>query len=410
MAKNFVTRAWVNIREFLARPHTFVMSVHAESLLEDFFVSAVTSLLAIRFYLHSTGFPQLAPGPLHIAHMLWGGLAMLIALFISLAFLDHSARVTAAVVGGIGFGAFIDELGKFITGDNDYFFQPAVALIYVVFVLIFLVIRALASRQSLSSEACLANALDIAKQGSLSGLDEEERAYALELLETCPPSPVRENLETILDNTRGVPPRPTRLLTRLHVILDTFYRWAVPRWWFGGIIIAFFALTAVTSLYAVVTMVGWLLALILWTTAGVTIVVALVLSHYTRLRHLGRIFPVSIVIISILISWVIMGNLEGMPLSIIDWAKFVFPSISGLLIAMGILVIPRSRLQAYLMFRRAILVSIFLTQVFAFYEQQLLALLGLILDILILVGLRYLIAHEETRGGKRATSEPSLWR
>ena len=56
----------------------------------------------------------------------------------------------------------------------------------------------------------------------------------------------------------------------------------------------------------------------------------------------------SIVIVSILISWAIVGNLKGMPLSIIDWAQFVFPGISGVLIAMGILTLPRSRLQAYL--------------------------------------------------------------
>ena len=104
----------------------FVRSVYAETLLEDFFVSAVASVLALRFYLHVTGFPQLGFGLLHIGHMLWGGLIMLIALVILLAFLDHRAQIIAVVLGGIGFGAFIDELGKFITSDNDYFFQTII--------------------------------------------------------------------------------------------------------------------------------------------------------------------------------------------------------------------------------------------------------------------------------------------
>lgn len=124
------------------------------------------------------------------------------------------------------------------------------------------------------------------------------------------------------------------------------------------------------------------------------ILVALVWSRHVKARYLNLMISVSIIVVSILISWAIVGNLKGMPVSIIDWAQFIFPGISGMLIAMGILTLPRSRLQAYLMFRWAILVSIFFTQVLAFYEQQFLALLGLILDVLILIALRYIITHE----------------
>ena len=95
MAKNGLGRALDNILGFLTRPPVFVRSVYAEILLEDFFVSAVASVLAIRFYLHVTGFPQLGVGPLHIAHMLWGGLLMLIALVILLALpLDEGTTFT----------------------------------------------------------------------------------------------------------------------------------------------------------------------------------------------------------------------------------------------------------------------------------------------------------------------------
>jgi len=398
MAKNGLARALDNILGFLTRSPVFVRSAYAETLLEDFFVSAVASVLAIRFYLHVTGFPQLGVGPFHIAHMLWGGLLMLIALVILLAFLDHRAKVIAAVLGGVGFGAFIDELGKFITKDNDYFFQPTVALIYVIFVLIFFAIRAVGRRRSFSSQECLANAFDIAKQGSLVGLDQEEQANALKLLESCEVSPVRDNLGTILQNMHVAPSRPSRPLARFHAALNGFYGWVASRWWFGGIIITFFAFTAVTSVYAVVALVEWSWGLVLWVAAGVIILVALVWSRQVKVRYLNLVISVSIIVVSILISWAIVGNLKGMPLSIIDWAQFIFPGISGMLIVMGILTLPRSRLQAYLMFRRAILVSIFFTQVLSFYEQQFLALLGLILNILILIALRYMITHEDIKG------------
>ncbi|MFC1944418.1 hypothetical protein ACFLX5_02845 [Chloroflexota bacterium] len=397
MAKKGLARALGDVLGFLTRPPVFVKSVYAESLLEDFFVSAVASLLAIRLYLHVTGYPQLGTGLLHIAHILWGGLLMLIALVILLAFLDHRTKVIAAVLGGIGFGVFIDELGKFITSDNDYFFQPTVALIYVIFVLIFFAIRAVGRRRSLSSQASLANAFDIAKQGGLVGLDQEEKANALKLLESCDASPVRDNLGTILKDMPVLPSRPLRPLTRFYTALDRFYEWAASRWWFGGIVIAFFAFTAVTSVSAVIAVVEWSLGLIIWVVASVIILIALIWSRHIRVRFLNILISVGIVIVSILISWAIVGNLKGMPLSIIDWAQFVFPGISGILIVMGILTLPRSRLQGYLMFQRAILVSIFFTQVLSFYEQQLLALLGLVLDILILIALRYMITHEDIK-------------
>jgi len=397
VVKNGLAKALDNISAFLTLPPVFVSSVYAEALLEDFFISAVASVVGIRFYLHVTGFPQLGFGTLHIAHMLWGGLLMLVALVMLLAFLDHRTKVIASVLGGIGFGAFIDELGKFITRDNDYFFQPAVTLIYVIFVLIFFAIRAVGRNQSLSTAESLANAFDIARQGSLTGLAPEEKANALKLLESSEASPTRDNLGIILSNMPMVPSRPSRPLARFHAVLDRLYEWAVSRWWFSPIVITFFAFTAVTSVSAIVAVVEWSLGLVLWMAAGIIILVALVWARQFKVWHLNFISPVSIIIVSMLISWTIVGNLKGMPLSIIDWAQFIFPGISGVLVTMGILTLPHSRLQAYLMFRWAILVSIFFTQVLSFYQHQFLALLGLVLNILILVSLRYMITHEDIK-------------
>ena len=106
-------------------------NAESAALLESFLVAAVVSFLAIRAFLAATGYPRLGGNGIHIAHMLWGGLLMLAALMLLLAYLGRSVQHVAAIVAGLGFGTFVDEIGKFVTADNDYFFRPAVAIIYV---------------------------------------------------------------------------------------------------------------------------------------------------------------------------------------------------------------------------------------------------------------------------------------
>ena len=388
------SKAFARISEFVASQPIFVRSVYAETLLEDFFVSAVGALLAIRFYLMLTGYGQLRIGSLHIAHLVWGGLFMLASLVILLSTLNRRAKSTAAVAGGVGFGAFIDELGKFITSENNYFFEPAIAIIYIVFVVVFLIIRTISRRRALSPPQSTANIFSIAAQGSLAGLHAEEQQEALELLRQVPQGQLRDNLASIINGLRVERLPRFRPLDEMHGMIDRFYEGVHDRWWFSGIVVAFFGITAVTSLYALVGVVEWSLGLALWLGAGVLSLVALVWSSQRKLRYLNIAISAAIVIISMLISWGVLGNLKTMPLSIIDYAQFVFPGISGILIVIGMFILTRSRLRAYAIFRLAILVSIFFTQVFSFYEHQLLALVGLIGDILILIALRYMIEHE----------------
>src|SRR5664279_3472362 len=152
-------------------------------LLESFFIAAVASFLGIRWFLAFTGYPRIGSGGIHIAHMLWGGLLMLLALLLLFAFLDRSVQSVAAVIAGLGFGTFIDEIGKFVTADNDYFYRPAVALIYGLFVVAFLVARAFVGRSRLTKTEALANALDLL-EGTLDGpIEPDDQARIHRLLE-----------------------------------------------------------------------------------------------------------------------------------------------------------------------------------------------------------------------------------
>jgi hypothetical protein len=72
---------------------------------------------------------------LHIAHALWGGLFLFVAVLLPLALANRWAIEISALLSGIGIGLFIDEVGKFITQTNDYFFPPALSLVYGFFLL-----------------------------------------------------------------------------------------------------------------------------------------------------------------------------------------------------------------------------------------------------------------------------------
>ncbi len=121
----------------------FVKRSSASDLLLLFLVTAITSVLLTRFYLYLFHYPQLGTGSTHIAHVLFGGLYLLTAILILLIFQGRRARQLGAAVGGFGFGLFIDEIGKFITSNNDYFFQPAPMLIYLTFVVLFFIYHSL---------------------------------------------------------------------------------------------------------------------------------------------------------------------------------------------------------------------------------------------------------------------------
>ena len=192
--------------------------VYASLLLERFFISAVVAVLVIRVWLQMTGYPQIGGHGLHIAHMLFGGAAMLIALVISLAFLGPRARNVVAVLGGVGFGTFIDELGKFITSDNDYFYRPAVSLIYIIFVLLFIAADRIANEVNFTNEERLAQALDVTTGAVIEHFPVRERDLAMKLFDECDPTnPIVPSMKRALARIAAEPDPPDGWVSALAI-------------------------------------------------------------------------------------------------------------------------------------------------------------------------------------------------
>lgn len=130
----------------IRKSHLFrlIHRLHADQYLLIMLISFAGSISLTRLGLYLTGYPQLGGGTLHIAHVLWGGLLLFASTLLPLIFANRVVRIWSAILSGVGVGLFIDEVGKFITSTNDYFYPAAAPIIYVFFliaVLVYLSVR-----------------------------------------------------------------------------------------------------------------------------------------------------------------------------------------------------------------------------------------------------------------------------
>lgn len=289
-----------------------VRDTDAGDAIELLLVSAVGTVLVIRWFLAVLAYPKISGGGLHIGHMLWGGLFMLIALVLLLCYWNPAIRRLAAVLAGVGFGAFIDELGKFITHDNDYFFQPTIALLYVIFVLMFFLARSI--------------------QKSVQFTENEIR--------------VNEELRKYFEESRNSLGSRVRVYFELREWIDNRYKRIVANRWFSLALIGGFVIFGVSQF--------------------VFVVANIINLNFFKQSGEPRVFII----------------------------QAAASALSTGCVWVGIWQLRKSRLLAGTWFQRSVLVNIYLTQVFLFYNSQLAALSGLLLNILIYMSLRYMVSQE----------------
>ncbi|MFF4504302.1 hypothetical protein [Streptomyces sp. NPDC001401] len=175
-----------------------------------FLLTGIATVLLTRWLLARTGYPKLGGHGtgLHIAHMLWGGLLMAAGLVVLLVFLGRRVRLWGAVAGGVGFGLFIDEIGKVVSDGGGYLYRPAAGLIYLAFAGLVVLSRWLVPRGGTPGpRARTARAADAALTGVVSGLTEGQRRSALRTLEGST-RPVDVALVRLLECVEAAPERP----------------------------------------------------------------------------------------------------------------------------------------------------------------------------------------------------------
>ncbi|RYV50860.1 hypothetical protein [Pengzhenrongella frigida] len=297
-----------------------------------FFVSAVVTVLLVRLSLAALGYPQLGGGGLHVAHVLWGGLLMALAFVLLLSFAGPVVRPVGALVGGVGFGLFIDEIGKFVTSDNDYFYEPTASLIYLVVVALLLVSEGVQGRRPPHASEALAGAVDLAVAGVAGGFSTRARRRARDLVSSAGPvagaGEVRALLDVVESDADELPDpigavaswvvRATRLVVRA--------RWAP------------------------------------WVAVGVL--------SLAGVATVGRG----------LVVWVGGSAVPGWVVG----ALVVSGGVSVLFVMIGAARVRGDRLVGYVWFRRAVLVSLLVTQVAVFRLDQWAAMAGVVVDLAVL--------------------------
>jgi hypothetical protein len=138
-------------------------------------VSFALTVSLTRLFLQMTGYPQFGSHTLHIAHLLWGGLLLVIAALLMLIFANRWVYTVGALLLGVGVGLFIDEVGKFITQTNDYFYPPAAPIIYVFFLMIVLLYFGLRRPPPRDARSELYRAFDALQEVLDRDLDAQER-------------------------------------------------------------------------------------------------------------------------------------------------------------------------------------------------------------------------------------------
>jgi len=331
----------------------FIRNIRAREQLELFIVSSVSSLLLLRYYLFLTGYPQVG-GSLHIAHMLYGGLLMMAALVCMLAFLGRRMQRLCALLGGIGFGIFIDEIGKFITKDNNYFFRPTIGIIYAIFVLLYIAFTFLTRHRRLTSTEYQLNALAQLEEVVLHKMDTQEKATVIALLKQADPhSPVTRHLESLVGEVKALKPgKPSTVkqwTTAGNALYERLWRArssnAAVRVFF--IFVTYFFLSAVT--YPIVN----------------------------NLDNINEFFT---------------GQASyGHSLVIGQLTSTV---LAGILAVIGIIRLKDSRVEAFEWFRRSVIVNLLLTEFFVFSRIQFGAMVSFIPTLILLILINYVIDHE----------------
>jgi hypothetical protein len=303
-----------------------------------FLIAAAFSVLATRMFLYLMDYPQIGRGEIHLAHALAGLILMTVANMALFSYHGKIVRQFGAVVGGLGFGQIIDEIGKLITRDNNYFYQPVPMIIYLIFVSLFFLYRYLDQYAPHSPKEIFYDSLERLEELAEDSFRLSTQKWIENMVEKIT-SARKQNYQLFADHilqiaqTAQVKPRPVngyvqKIKSSWHW-LDDFTAERRP---------VFYFLLIVFLIYIVVTF---------WGAATFTHLIWL--RQFEHLKYeVDTRFDFFLII-----------------------AQYVSQFVSALLMIRGFLyLVRRKRIRALQFFRNGLAVNILITQIATFYFKQ----------------------------------------
>lgn len=176
--------------------------------------------------------------------------------------------------------------------------------------------------------------------------------------------PLVERVRALLEAAPLAPDRMDSVFTQWRRSLGNAYSRLAARPWFGRVITAVFVVWALSTLAEIVELIA---------------VFHPHLDPEETIKIRGAVTS------------------RGGHYGFLEWADLAASLLSGGFVVWGLARMRRSRTAAYAMFERALLVSIFFTQVFAFIESQFGAVVGLLIDLFLFYTVRFMLARERER-------------
>ncbi len=337
-----------------------VKRVDASELLLITFISGIVTILSIRIILELTNNFQLGRGQWHLAHVLYGGLGMLIGGMLPQLFHGDRVRRLSAVIMGAGMGSFIDEIGKFVTRDNNYFFQPAILLIYGFFVLMFLIYRYIERINPKDPKTLLYQTISELEEVAENDLDQKEKDEMIRRLSmvirrerNVAEATFGKHLLKLVENLTVVAHPNQNLLLRLYRRLRWFSYYKIFKKkvvWFLLLALAIGDIIgSIFNTYQVIT----------WRQTGYNLA-------------------------SLVEQKVAYPKFD----SFMEGSKIVVDGLAALLFLGGLVWVSNKKIKRGIFyFQTGLLVNIFLGSMFNFYFEQFSAVIGLGANIVILMGI-----------------------